>query len=221
MTRGPAARATDRRAWTTRANDCLDAIQQRADGGGSVLVQIAGGSTRNDAVHHHPVTEASGRRAQNVLADDRAAGLDGDDAGVVADRAHVADMVRQTLQLGHDAAQQDGARRDVPAQRRFDGHARRRSYRRRCCRPEMRAAIFAGLVDRSARAERLDALVHIAQPLLQPGDGLAVGGEAEMAGLDDAGMNGADRDLMQARAFNGQELVAPFRFSAAWRGHTP
>src|SRR5664279_3375044 len=35
----------------------------------------------------------------------------------------------------------------------------------------------------------------------------AIGGETEMAGLDDAGMNRADRDLVQAFALGRQEFV--------------
>ena len=50
-------------------------------------------------------------------------------------------------------------------------------------------------------------LVHIAQPLFQPHHRLAVAREAEVAGLDDAGVHGADRDLMQRRALRGMEDV--------------
>ena len=65
--------------------------------------------------------------------------------------------------------------------------------------PETRPASSRRLLERRAGHQAVDALVHIAQPLLQPHDGLAVGGEAEMAGLDDAGMHRADRDLVQRR----------------------
>ncbi len=53
----------------------------------------------------------------------------------------------------------------------------------------------------------IDALVHVAQALLQPHHGFAVAGEAEMARLDDAGMHRADRNLMQAFAFHRQERI--------------
>ena len=52
--------------------------------------------------------------------------------------------------------------------------------------------------------------MHIAEPLLQPHHVFAIGGEAEVAGLDDAGMHRADRNLMQAFAFRRQKGV--------WRG---
>ena len=49
--------------------------------------------------------------------------------------------------------------------------------------------------------------MHIAEPLFQAHHRLAVGGEAEMPWLDDAGMDGADRDLVQILSFDWQELV--------------
>ena len=72
--------------------------------------------------------------------------------------------------------------------------------------PEVRAAS-----SRPARAgaghQRLDALVHVAEALFEPHHGLAVGGEAEMSRLDDAGVHRPDRNLMQRFAFDGQEIV--------------
>ena len=49
--------------------------------------------------------------------------------------------------------------------------------------------------------------MHIAEPFLEPDDGLAVGRKTEMSGLDDPRMHGADRDLVQRLAFHGQEAV--------------
>src|SRR5208337_2975238 len=48
-------------------------------------------------------------------------------------------------------------------------------------------------------------LVRVAEQCLQPHDGLALGGEAEMTGLDDAGVDRADRNLVQIVAVGGQE----------------
>ena len=62
-------------------------------------------------------------------------------------------------------------------------------------------------LDFDAGGEAVDALVDVTEPLLQPGHRLAVGGEAEMAGLDDAGMHWADRNLVQALAFDRQERI--------------
>jgi len=153
------------------------------------------------------VAEALRRRGEDVLADDCAAGQDRHDAGVVADRAHVAHMVRKPLQLGHDAAQQDGARRHVPAKRRFGRQREGEAIGDGAVARDARGD-FAGLSEGCAGAERFDALVDVAQPLLQPRDGLAIAGEAEMAGLDDARMHGANRDLVQAGAVHGKEVVA-------------
>ena len=55
--------------------------------------------------------------------------------------------------------------------------------------------------------QTFDALVHVAQPLLEAHHRLAVGGEAEVTGLDDAGMDRADRYLVQPLALDRQELV--------------
>ncbi len=49
--------------------------------------------------------------------------------------------------------------------------------------------------------------MHITEPFFEPGHGFAVGREAEMAGLDDAGVDRADRDLVQAMAAHRQEFV--------------
>ena len=170
---------------------------------------IAGYSTRNDAIHHHAMTEAPGIGAENVLADECTPGLDGDDAGVVADRAHIAHMVRKTLQLGHDAAQHLGPRRNIPAQRLFHGLRERETIGDRAISGDPRGD-FGRLIDRSACAERLYALVHIAEPLFEADDCLPVGSKPEMARLDNAGVNGAHRNLMQAHAFDGQEAVPLF-----------
>ena len=59
-------------------------------------------------------------------------------------------------------------------------------------------------LERGAGHQRVDALVHVAEPLLQAHHGLAVGGEAEVARLDDAGVHRAHRDLVQALAFRGR-----------------
>ena len=55
--------------------------------------------------------------------------------------------------------------------------------------------------------QRLDPLVDVAQPLLEADHRLAARGEAEMAGLDDPGMDRPDRNLMQALALGGEEGV--------------
>ena len=73
--------------------------------------------------------------------------------------------------------------------------------------PEVRAASCAARSMRRAGHQRLDALMHVAEPLFEPHHGLAIGGEAEMSRLDDAGMHRADRDLVQAFAFRRQKVI--------------
>ena len=55
--------------------------------------------------------------------------------------------------------------------------------------------------------QRVDAFVGVAEPLFEPDDRLAACVEAEMAGLDDPGMDRTDRDLMQARPRGLEEGV--------------
>ena len=90
--------------------------------------------------------------------------------------------------------------------------------------PEVRPASRAACVERRPGHQGFDPLVDVAEPLLEPHDGLAVGGEAEMAGLDDAGMDRADRNLVQALAFARQERVGraprpqrPAATASGWR----
>ena len=80
--------------------------------------------------------------------------------------------------------------------------------------PEVRPASRAAALERRARHQRLDALVDVAEALLEPHHRLAVGGEAEMARLDDAGMHRPDRDLVQALALGRQEGIGRARPAA-------
>ena len=73
--------------------------------------------------------------------------------------------------------------------------------------PETRPASWAARSRLRTGHQPLDALVGISQPLFQPDHGLAARGEAEMSGLDDSGMHGTDRDLVQAVAFDGEEAI--------------
>ena len=73
--------------------------------------------------------------------------------------------------------------------------------------PETRAAMRAACSETGARQARLDALVRVAEALLQAHHGLAACREAKVTGLDDAGMDRADRNLVQARPLGLEEAV--------------
>ena len=73
--------------------------------------------------------------------------------------------------------------------------------------PDTRPASWTARSRSAPDHEPLDALVGISQPLLQPDHGLAAGGKPEMPGLDNSGMHGTDRDLVQAVAFRRQEAI--------------
>ena len=128
------------------------------------------------------------------------------EGGVVADRADVAEVIGEALELGHQRAQPDRARRRLDAERRLDGAGEGERIGDRAVAGDA-AGEPRRPVDVGAGHQTLDALVDVAEPLLEPHHGLAVGGEAEMAGLDDAGMDRPDRDLVQALALGGQEAI--------------
>src|ERR1041385_9394515 len=66
---------------------------------------------------------------------------------------------------------------------------------------------FGNLFDGCTPHQRLDALVRVAEPCFETDDRFAVGVETKMAGFDDAGVNGTDRDLVHAVAFGRQEWI--------------
>src|SRR5215510_13733916 len=122
-------------------------------------------------------------------------------------------MVGQPLEFGHQGAQVNGAPRDRHVQGRFHrtGEGERVSHR----------AVTGGaarkprrLVERRARHQRFDPLVHVSQPLLEPHDRLAIGREAEVPWLNDAGMHRTNRNLVQAFTFGVKEGIR----RARWRG---
>ena len=126
--------------------------------------------------------------------------------GVVADGADVAEVVGHALKLCHQRAQPLGARRRRNGERRLDGLRECNGVGDRAVATRA-SGEFGAALDCCARKQTLDALVHISEPLLQPHHRLAVGVEAEMPRLDDAGVHGADRDLVQRRALGRIEGI--------------
>src|SRR5215470_10840659 len=69
------------------------------------------------------------------------------------------------------------------------------------------------------RETTLDALVHIAEPLLEPQHLLSDNRETKVPGLDDARVYGSDRDLVHAFALDAHERVrVDARFMVSQRG---
>ena len=207
---GGAGAILQRRGIVVERDDLLEArhdvVERRHDRGAAVRRNVLGDAAGNDPVHHQPVTERPVGRRQHALAENAAMGVDQCERRVVADRADIAEMIGDAFELRHDAAQHGGARRDVDAERRLDGAREREAERDgRIPRHPRHDARRPGEVD--AGQEAVDALVHVAEPLLEPRHRLAIGREAEMAGLDDPGMHRADRNLMQAVAVHRQEFV--------------
>src|SRR5690349_2019530 len=113
-------------------------------------------------------------------------------------------MIRNALSFESQRAQPLRARRR---------RARAESLERLAVGPTVRDGGIAGdasgqavpLDEPRAREQLLDAFVDVPQPFLEPQHLLANDGEAEMSGLDDAGMHGADRNLVDAVARHAHE----------------
>jgi hypothetical protein len=128
------------------------------------------------------------------------------EGGVVADRANIAEVISEAFEFGHQGAQPNGARRNLDVERRLDGagegegigdRAVARYTSRETCRR----------INGRAHHQGLYALVRITEPFFEPHDRLAAGGEAEMPRFDDARMDRADGDLVQALAFGRKKFV--------------
>src|SRR5579885_1739826 len=179
---------------------------QRADRRGARVVEIARDAARHDAVAHHPVAESGVGCAQHAFAQHAGMGVHQAEGGVVADRADVAEVVGEALELGHQGAQPDRPRRRFAVERGLGGAGESEGIGdgavARGASGEPRAAF-----ERGALHQAFDALVDVAEPLLEPHHGLAGGMETEIARLDDAGVDRADDDAMQPFAFGGTKFV--------------
>src|SRR5271170_1629497 len=125
---------------------------------------------------------------------------------VVANRADVAEMVRKALEFRHQRAEPYCARWNTDVQSAFDRAGESDRIGNGAVAGRSRREADAA-IERSARHQRFDALVYIAEPLLEADDRLAAGGEAKMPRLDDPGMDGADRNLMQPLALGSEKTI--------------
>ena len=167
---------------------------------------VAGDAARDDPVHHQPMAKAGVGGAQDAFAQDAAMRMHERERGVVADRADIAEVIGQSLELGHQCAQILRAGRNGDVQRRFHGVGEsERVGNSAVARGAPRK--LRRLLDGRARHQQLDALMDIAEALFEPHDGFAIGGEAEVSRLNDAGVNRTDRNAVQAFALHRQERV--------------
>ena len=136
-------------------------------------------------------------QAQEPLADPEAVRVGGGEARVVGDHAEVADVVVQPLELEEDHAQVPRAGRRDGAGQRLD----RLAVGQRV--PDARVpghplGELDAVLRRPALEELLGSLVGEVQARLHVDDRLAHDTEAEVTGLDDAGVDRPDRDLVHS-----------------------
>jgi hypothetical protein len=126
------------------------------------------------------------------------------EADVVGQRADVAGMVVEAFELEHQGPQPLGRLGHGDAQGVLHGEAVREGVTSR--------GVTADPFGEMGRAGGLEPLEQLLDPAVgepEPGleleDALPDDGEAEVAGLDDAGVDRADRDLIDPVAFDRQE----------------
>ncbi len=107
-------------------------------------------------------------------------------------------MIGDAFEFGHQRAQPLRARGCADSHARSRRRARMRSTSQRCCR-RTRARRVARRARFAAAPQRFDAFVDVAETFLEPHHCFAVGGEAEVSGLDDSGVHRAHGDLVQRR----------------------
>src|SRR5438552_4068179 len=151
--------------------------------------------------------EQGGVVSQQVFLHARELGQPERQAAVVAEGAKVAEVVRDALALEQQRAQPE----------RPCGHfARRGCLQRHGIRPGKCHAAVAGdargepspFLQRQRFEAFLDAFMRVPEALFQPQDALADHREAEMPGLDDAGMHRTDGDLVHPLALDRNEGIA-------------
>jgi hypothetical protein len=126
--------------------------------------------------------------------------------GVVANGADVAEMIGEALELGHQAAKPMCAGRRLDPERGLDGAREGDAVGDRGVAAHSRSQDGRAL-DACAARQAVDALMDIAEPLLQAHHGFAAGVEAEVARLDDPCVDRTDRNLVQSCPLRAKEGV--------------
>ena len=142
-------------------------------------------------------------------------GIGNHETNVVGDGAHIGDVIFNPFQFEQNGAHPLRTRRNRDSRSPLHRLAESRAMR------ERRIAGDAlgekdGAVDGKIFKKFLGSLVRVEHAQLQVQDGLARDGEVEVAGLDDTGMNRADRNVEDALSVRGPVDVP---FALEWRQH--
>ncbi len=143
---------------------------------------------------------------QHTLAQDGAVGQHDRKGCIVADGANVAEMVGEAFKFGHQRTQPMGAGRYLHSESGLDRAGECHGIGNRAVAGHP-AGELGGVRQIGSLHQRFNALVRVAQPCFQADDSFAIGVEAKMPWLDDAGVYRTDRDLMQAFTFGGQKRI--------------
>ena len=138
------------------------------------------------------------------------------EAHVVGDSSDIGDVICNALEFEKNRAHELRALGNLDLRRPLDGLAE--------CRAVGEGRVARNALGQKHRAvdgeileELLGSLVRVEHAQLQVEDGLAGDGEVEVAGLDDAGMNRADRNLEDALSVSGPVDV-PLAFKRRQHG---
>ena len=160
----------------------------------------------DDHVHQQAVAEALLAAPLPELAQAPELGEREGEGDVVADGADVPEVVRDALALGEDRAQVQRPGRDHAAHRPLEGLAGRPGVGDGGV-PGDPAGEPGESLGIAADRRLLDALVDVAEALLEPQDLFAHRVEAEVPGLDDAGVHRPHGDLEDPAAVHPREGV--------------
>ena len=168
-------------------------------------VDVESNAARPDHAAPKAIAAEHGRHVEHVAANASAIGHGGQEADVARQGAEIADMVGHPLQLQGHAAEELAAGGNAGGAEGLDGAA---------VRGRMSGGAVAGkrlrVVDRArvgaAEHRPFHAAMLVAQGDFQMVDRLAVALEAEMARLDDAGMDRADGHFMDLLARHLEEV---------------
>ena len=171
-----------------------------------------------DPAAAEPAAAQQRGQVQHIAAQPAAIGGGRQKADIAGERAEIADVIGDPLQFQRDDAQRGRPRRAFGAGQRLDQLAIGGRVTGGGIAGDRLGEMDASLV-RAAAQRRLDAAMLVAERDFEMEDALAVAIEAEMPGLDDPGMHRADRDLVDLRAGDLEEIDVLDRRAAAREPH--